>query len=225
MRKRTTGAAGLGVLGAAGGLWLAVARLGRHSGTTPEELAMALPGDDLVPGAGLVVDRATTLPAEPEHVWPWLVQLGKGRAGWYLPAWVERAVPAGRRGLRDLDPALQGLAAGDEIPDWGPGQPVFRAVTVDPPRALVYLSVRDRDDDHRWPASGPPYPPSALVMSWALVLSAARHPDGSPGSRLHLRLRINRIGNRAPALVRSVGGLIDGATVHPMFAGLAERVR
>jgi hypothetical protein len=64
-----------------------------------------------------------------------------------------------------------------------------------------------------------------MVMSWALVLSAARHPDGSPGSRLHLRLRINRIGNRAPALVRSVGGLIDGATVHPMFAGLAERVR
>jgi len=215
MRKRTTGAAGLGVLGAAGGLWLAVARLGRHSGTTPEELAMALPGDDLVPGAGLVVDRATTLPAEPEHVWPWLVQLGKGRAGWYLPAWVERAVPAGRRGLRDLDPALQGLAAGDEIPDWGPGQP----------RALVYLSVRDRDDDHRWPASGPPYPPSALVMSWALVLSAARAADGSPGSRLHLRLRINRVGKRAPALVGSVAGLFDGATVHPMFAGLAERVR
>jgi len=224
---RMTRAIGAGVVAAAaaGGLLVAAVRVSRHSGVTERELAMKLPGDDLVPGARLVIDRATTLPAPPERVWPWLVQLGKGRAGWYLPDWLERVLPAGRRGLRYLDPVLQALVAGDEVPDWGPGEPVFRAAIVDPPLKLVYLSARDRDNGHRWPASGPPYPPSALVMSWALVLSETAVPDGGAGTRLQLRLRVNRVGNRAPALVASLAGLIDEATVRPMFAGLAERVR
>ena len=72
-----------------------------------------------------------TLPAPPEQVWPWLVQLGKERAGWYLPGWLERAVPRGRRSLRFLDSDFQELAPGDEVPDWGPGEPRFRAVIVD----------------------------------------------------------------------------------------------
>ena len=85
-------------------------------------------------------------------------------------------------------------------------------------------SARDRDNDHRWPASGPPYPPSALVLSWAMVLSEAT-VAGAAGTRLHLRLRVNRIGHHAPALAASLAGLMDEATVRPMFAGLSERVR
>ena len=45
------------------------------------------------------------------------------------------------------------------------------------------------------------------------------------GTRLHLRLRINQVGRRAPWLVARIGGLIDEATVRPLFAGLAERLR
>ena len=52
---------------------------------SPEDVALALPGDDLVPRADVVMDRAFDLPAPPEVVWPWFVQLGKKRAGWYLP--------------------------------------------------------------------------------------------------------------------------------------------
>lgn len=44
-------------------------------------------------------------------------------------------------------------------------------------------------------------------------------------TRLHLRLRVNRIGDHAPALVASLAGLMDEATVRPMFAALSERVR
>ena len=221
--RRTT-AICLGGAAAAGGLLVAAARVVRHSGVTGQELSSELPGDELVPGAQVVIDRATTLPAPPQRVWPWLVQLGKDRAGWYLPAWLELAIPVRRRGLRHIDAGLQSLVPGQEVPDWGPGDPVFRAVVVDPPRALVYLSARDRDNNHRWPASGPPYPPSALVLSWAMVLSEAT-VDGAAGTRLHLRLRANRIGNHAPALAASLAGLMDEATVRPMFAGLSERVR
>ena len=72
---------------------------------TPEERAAHLPGDDLV-AADVVMDRGFDLPAVPEVVWPWLVQLGKRRAGWYLPASVERWMPRSRRALRHVDPAL-----------------------------------------------------------------------------------------------------------------------
>ena len=60
---------------------------------TPAEWAATLPGDDLVDPADVVMDRAFSLPAPPDTVWPWLVQLGKRRAGWYLPRWVDRVLP------------------------------------------------------------------------------------------------------------------------------------
>lgn len=36
--------------------------------------------------------RGVTVRAEPEHVWPWLAQMGYGRAGWYTPTWIDRVV-------------------------------------------------------------------------------------------------------------------------------------
>lgn len=199
------------VLGAAGlvAVGRAAVRVGRQSGVTPAERALPLPGDDVVRGARVVIDRATTLPAPPERVWPWLVQLGKRRAGWYLPASLETLVPRARRGIRRIDPRWQGLAPGDVIPDWGGADATFEVVTVDPPRAIVHRSTRERQG--REP----------LELSWALVLSPL--PDGH--TRLHLRLRISSLGLRAPQLVATLGGLIDEATVRPMFAGLRERVR
>jgi hypothetical protein len=216
---------GAGLLAAMGAGLVVAGRVARHSGVTGQEREQVLPGDELVPGARLVLDRAVTLPAPPERVWPWLVQLGKERAGWYMPGWIEPLIPSARRGLRYVDKDYQQLAAGDEVPDWGPGDPVFRVALIDPPRALVYLTARDRANGHRWPAAGPPFPPEALVASWALVLSETQARDGSPGSRLQLRLRVSKVGKRAPWLIAFFGGLMDEATVRPMFAGLTERVR
>src|SRR5579862_2507543 len=52
--------------------------------------ALELPGDHLIPDADVVLDRRARLTATPEQVWPWLVQLGKGRAGWYMSRRLER---------------------------------------------------------------------------------------------------------------------------------------
>ena len=52
---------------------------------TRAEIDGPLLGDDVVPEPDVVMDRAFTLAATPEQTWPWLVQLGKQRAGWYLP--------------------------------------------------------------------------------------------------------------------------------------------
>ena len=113
---------------------------------TDEEVAAPLPGDEIVPDARVVIDRATTLAAPPERVWPWIVQLGKRRAGWYFPRWIEVAIPRERRGLRHVEPRWQRLAVGDVIPDWGGPAATFEVAVLDPPRALVHRSTRERRD-------------------------------------------------------------------------------
>jgi hypothetical protein len=52
-------------------------------GATPDEVAAALPGDDLLPRAAYSITRAIAIDAPPESVWPWLVQVGCQRAGFY----------------------------------------------------------------------------------------------------------------------------------------------
>lgn len=167
----------------------------------PAELTTTAPGDDLVPRPDVVMDRGFTLPAPPEQVWPWFAQLGKNRAGWYLPAWLEALVPRRRRALRHLDPALQHLRPGDVIDDWGGRDATFEIVTHDPPHTLVHRSTRGR-----------------LEISWAIHLTA----DGTGSTRVHLRFRL--AGARRPRLVEYGGGLLDLLTVAGLAAGLRERV-
>jgi hypothetical protein len=52
-------------------------------GATDEEILGQMPGDDLVPGASFNATRAITIDAPPEDVWPWIAQMGYGRAGFY----------------------------------------------------------------------------------------------------------------------------------------------
>ncbi len=205
-------------LGAVGGLAPGLTRLASRSGVTDAEIAQALPGDDLVAGAGHVIDRAATIPAPGATVWPWLVQLGKGRAGWYFPRWVELAIPRGRRGLRTIDPALLTLSPGQRVPDWGPGDPQFEVALIEAEHALVYLSLRQKSRNWTWPDGSVPVPGDVLAFSWALVLA----PIGEAHSRLHLRLRMRTARERSPAMF--LGGLFDWVTVVLLFAGLRERM-
>jgi hypothetical protein len=167
---------------------------------TPDERAATLPGDDLVDPADVVMDRAFSLPAPPDEVWPWLVQLGKGRAGWYLPRWVELLVPRSRRGLRRLDPAYLSIGVGDVIPDWGGKDATFTVAAVEPGRHLVHTSTR-----------------GATHLSWCLHLAA----EGT-GTRLHLRLRLAPV--RHTTLAEYAGGFVDRLTIAGLAAGLRERV-
>lgn len=52
-------------------------------GATAEEVRSAMPGDESVPKASFNATRAITIDAPPELVWPWIVQMGHGRAGFY----------------------------------------------------------------------------------------------------------------------------------------------
>jgi hypothetical protein len=62
-----------------------------HWGATKAELAAPMPGDDIVRRAQFNATRAITIEAPPEHVWPWIAQLGYRRAGFYTYDLVDNA--------------------------------------------------------------------------------------------------------------------------------------
>jgi hypothetical protein len=80
-------------------------------GATDDEVARPMPGDDLFPDAPTAT-RAITIEAQPHDIWPWLVQLGYGRAGWYSYDWIDND---GRRSAERVVPELQRMEPGDEI--------------------------------------------------------------------------------------------------------------
>ena len=165
----------------------------------------AQPGDELVADATLVFDRERVIPAAPEAIWPWLVQLGKRRAGWYLPARVERVLPPGRRALRVIEPRWQELGVGVRIPDYGGREAWLEVALIDAPRALVYRSERH----------------GGALFSWALLLEPL--PAARTRVQLRFRGRIRSRGLRG-RLIGAVGGAFDWATSELMLRGLAERV-
>lgn len=167
---------------------------------TAAERAAVLPGDDVVPDATVAMDTAFDLPAPPATVWPWFVQLGKRRGGYYLPRWVEAVTPRARRGLRHLDPALAALAVGDTIPDWGGRHATFTAHEMAPPHVLVHRSVREH-----------------VRLSWAIVLR-----ERGTGTRVQLRLRL--AGVRHTRTARVLGGAADRLTVAGLAVGMRERL-
>ena len=82
-------------------------------GASPAEVADAMPGDDLFPRAQYRSTRAITIAAAPEEVWPWLVQVGCLRAGWYSDDLLDDlAHPSARQ----IIPQLQDLQAGMWLP-------------------------------------------------------------------------------------------------------------
>ncbi|WP_433887795.1 hypothetical protein [Streptomyces sp. CA-111067] len=157
-------------------------------------------GDDIVPRPDIVMDRGFDLPAPPHEVWPWIVQLGKKRSGWYLPRRLERLQPPGRRALRHVDPALQTLNTGDVIPDYGRDE-TFEVALLEAPTLLVHRSVRGR-----------------MHVSWAITLTGL----DDDRTRVHLRLRLGPV--RRKLLVRTVGEFFDRLTIALVAAGLRERV-
>jgi len=78
-------------------------------GATDEEVAESLPGDDMCERPNFAFTRAITIKARPEDVWPWLVQIGFGKAGWYSYDWLDNR---GRHSAEEIIPELQYLEVG-----------------------------------------------------------------------------------------------------------------
>ena len=106
--------------------WFPFRRWMARWGTTPSDLTRVMAGDSLIVDPTYSGTMALIVNAPPEHIWPWLVQMGYQRGGLYSYDWLDRLFgfldrPSATRVL----PEHQHLAVGDEIPlGRGPAWPV-----------------------------------------------------------------------------------------------------
>ncbi len=165
--------------------------LGRTAGSTCEERATALPGDELVGRPHFVTDHATTIDAPPARVWPWLVQVGWHRGGWYTSRWVDVLLfPANLPAAQRIHPEWQDLAVGDRVPDGPPESDCYFVVAeLEAPRYLVLHSTSHLPREFR--------ARHGAWMSWSWVFALRALDDGR--TRFHLRSR-GRLGPRWLAL-------------------------
>jgi hypothetical protein len=143
--------------------------LGRNYGATRHERRRRLPGDEVCAHPQIVTTHATTIDAPPHTIWPWLVQMGWGRAQWYTARWVDRLLfPANGPSADRVVPELQHLGVGDRILDG-------------PPETNCYFLVRSLESNrHLVLHSTQHLPPgwaercgASIDLTWAFVLEAA----------------------------------------------------
>jgi len=104
-------------------------------GATDEEVARTMPGDEFVENPTFNATRAVTINAPPELVWPWLVQIGCNRAGWYSYDWIDNP---GKSSADSIIPELQNLKEGDKIPMTPDGKMYFSVHTIVPNHYMLW---------------------------------------------------------------------------------------
>jgi hypothetical protein len=114
--KKALAALGLvGLVLAAYLLWARPYQL--HWGATAEEINRAMPGDELNPSPKFLATRAITIDGTPEAIWPWLLQMGYGRAGYYGYDILENlGSPRGLESAESILPEFQDFKVGDQVP-------------------------------------------------------------------------------------------------------------
>lgn len=106
-------------------------------GATKEEIESSVIGDDICKNATLVATRSITIAAPPQDVFPWIRQMGFGRAGWYSYDWLDNL---GRKSASTIHDEWQSVKSGDKVPS---GPIAFTASIVDSPRHFV-LEIRTK---------------------------------------------------------------------------------
>jgi hypothetical protein len=205
-------------------------RFSWRSGARDAEAFGSLPGDEVIPHPMVEWTRAATIHATAERIWPWLVQMGYGRGGWYTNERVDQLVwGVSARNADRILPEYQGLEIGDVIADGPDYAAYFHVRVVEPEHAIVYHSIRH-------PRTGHPVDPTDrsaiealerqlmeggvyLDFSWAFVLI----PDGPDATRLIIRTRAD-YAPKAIGLLRVPFGYVDVFHAHTILRSIRQRV-
>lgn len=186
-------------------------------GATDEEIFQWLPGDELVTShPKLNATHAITIQAPAAEVWPWLMQMGQNRGGFYSYTWLENVVGCHMHNADWITPEWQSLKVGDHV--WlHPKAPPLKVLAIEPGRAMVlekiwafYLRPIDQQTtrliirgrgDYR-PDWGNPllnflfwrvvFEPAHFIMERKMLLGIKRRAEGqSRASRRARRLRLS----------------------------------
>jgi hypothetical protein len=120
-------------------------------GATDDEVHRAMPGDELVTRPTFNATRAVTVEAPPSLIWPWIVQLGFGKAGWYSYDLLDNF---GRPSATRIIPELQHLQAGDVVPFYqGIGAPEgvgLKVKAIEPEQWVLWWDDKTQDTTWTW---------------------------------------------------------------------------
>ncbi len=168
-------------------------------GATPEELARTMPEDNIVAHPVFDATRAITIRATPETIWPWLVQMGFKRAGFYGYDLIENIGNGSEiRSATTILPAYQHPQIGDPLPMSVAATLVFGSIN---PNSWIVWRSRNR--------------PSDGVFIWELV------PIDATTTRLISRIRWSY----APGAWFKVLGMFTEFTDHVAVRKILEGVR
>jgi len=145
-----------------------------HWGATAEEVAMPLPGDELVENPVVVTTRAITIHADRSEIWPWLIQMGQDRGGFYTHTFFENAVGLQIYNAWKIQPEWQDVSLDDPFylaNTEGFGK--MRVAILIPDSAFVVMM-----DDVPMDSAEAGSTDSGWTFVWAFTL----HPGSRPGT-------------------------------------------
>ncbi len=165
--------------------WPVSKRWLQNWGSLPQERRRTWPGDELVLPEHMTYTRAVTVNASASEVWPWLVQFGLGRAGFYSYEWLERLAGIPVKNVESIVSEYQDLAVGDEVllHPKAPGIPVA-ALKAESHICFAVL------DDHEGRVDKPD-----PARSWSMYIE----PKTEHASRLLLRSCVEPLRDRSVA--------------------------
>jgi len=133
-------------------------------GATDEEIKRSMPGDDIVEKPSFDATRAVTINAPAEDIYPWIVQMGVNRAGWYSYDLLDNL---GRRSAEVILPEHQNIQVGDLNPMSPDGK---QGLWVKDFRSTEWMLWWDKIGDTSW--------------AWGI------YSEGESYSRLVTRVRV-----------------------------------
>jgi len=145
----------------------------RRWGATDEELERSYPGDELVPDPKWTANHAISIDATPEHIWPWIAQIGQGRGGFYAYQKLENLAGSEIENTSRILKEHQHIRAGDPIKLHVEAPPMTVAIVEEPTTLVLHGNPAEADGS------------AVLSTSWAFLL--LEQPDGT--TRLLSRTR------------------------------------
>ena len=174
-------------------------------GATEKEVSGSLPGDDIIANPKWQYTQAITIGVPAEKVWPWLVQMGADRAGWYSYDFVDNG---GKPSATEILPEFQQIAPGDAIPAFPGSNEVFIVKIVNRDRSLVLV--------------GPDPDSETFLFTWEFLLC----PSNQNQTRLIVRVRVRekRL-NSAAGPSRKKSGLRPIERLYALMGKLPSRLK
>ena len=183
---------------------------------TEEEVRGPYPGADLIPDGTRGATMAVMIDAPPSQVWPWLIQMGCDRAGWY--SW-DRLDNGGVASAERIHPEWQQVAVGDRFASTPSGRAWFSVAALEHERFLALrasLDLRGRPFD---PAG--PRPRFFVDSLWGFLLE-----EPAPG---RTRLIVSGFACSRPRSLTAIGDFLFWEPAHwvmqsRQFTNLKRRI-